>query len=319
MAVYTHVGRDDLERFLSLYDAGGLVSYQGIEQGVENSNYVVTTTGGAFVLTLFERRVDPADLPYFLGFMAHVARRGAPAPAPIADRDGAFLQSLCGRPAVLVSFLQGASRLAPSPSDCAAAGALAARLHQSADGFDRRRPNALGLPGWEKLAGATRDRAEESAAGLSALIDGEIDAQRRARLDALPRGPIHADLFPDNLLFTGPNVSGVIDFYFACDDFFAYDLAIAINAFAGVGGVFDRDRAAALVDGYQRLRRLSPAEKAAMPTLLRGAALRFLLTRLYDSQHRVPGAVVRVKDPLEYRDLLEAHRRADDFFWLEDQ
>ncbi len=308
MAVYTHVSRDDLEAWLEAYDLGALGDFSGVEQGVENTNYIVETARGRLILTLFEKRTAAVDLPFFAAAMAHVAARGVPAPSPVADRTGRIFSRLSGRPAALFTFLQGRQRLAPSVADCRAMGALNARLHLAAAGFAPLRDNALSLPGWRALADKCRARADEAAPGLAALIDDELAFLGAHWPAGAPTGLIHADLFPDNVFFDAGEVSGVIDFYFACTDFFVYDLALTLNAWAAAGAPFDRERARALLAGYAEIRSLSAAEKAALPVCLRGASLRILLTRLHDFLHRVEGAVVKVKDPLEYRDLLLFHR-----------
>lgn len=308
MAVYTPVARAELEAFLRAYDLGALIEHRGVEQGVENSNFIVMASHGRFVLTLFEKRVAEADLPFFAAAMAHVAARGVPAPAPVADRTGRIFARLNGRPAALFSFLDGRQRMAPSIADCAAMGALNARLHIAASGFAPTRRNALSVAGWRALAAQCRTRADEAAPGLAALIDEElafVEANWPARA---PSGLIHADLFPDNVFFSGEAVSGVIDFYFACTDLFVYDLALTLNAWAAPGRPWNGDAARALIAGYQSARPLTGPERAALPVCLRGASLRILLTRLHDWIHRVDGALVAVKDPLEYRDLLLFHR-----------
>lgn len=308
MAVFTHVGRAELERLLDGYAIGRLVGFEGAPDGVENTTYFVTTSDGRFVLTLFEKRVDHADLPFFLALMEHLATRGFPAPLPVADRRGAALRSLCGRPAAIFTHLAGAPRMAPTAMDCAVLGGVLARLHDATAGFPLRRDNALGPAGWRGLAAACRAGADSCAPGLGVLIDSETEFIEANWPPDLSSGAIHADLFPDNVFFLGEDVSGVIDFYFSCTDFLAYDLAVAANAWASDGGRFDPCRAGALIDAYQSVRPMSPVERAAMPILLRGASLRFLLTRLYDRLNPVAGAAVTEKDPLEYRDLLLVHR-----------
>ncbi|MEM9169721.1 MAG: homoserine kinase [Pseudomonadota bacterium] len=309
MAVYTTVPADALAAFLADYDLGALVRHDGVAQGVENTNYIVETARRRFILTLFEKRVDPADLPFFVAFMAHVAAAGIAAPEPIADRRGRALKTLCDRPALATTFLNGAGVAGtPSPHEARAVGAVSARLHRAAETFARSRENALGPAGWARLAAACGADAETCAPGLARLIADELAAVRGAWPTGLPRGVVHADLFPDNVFFDGEACTGVIDFYFSCTDFFAYDLAITLNAWCGEGG-WSAERARALMDGYEAVRPLAPDERAALPVLLRGAALRFLLTRAYDWLHRTDGATLTVKDPLVYRDLLDFLRR----------
>jgi homoserine kinase type II len=308
VAVYTHVGDAQMHALVAEYDIGRLVKFCGIEQGVENSNYDVTTSRGRFVLTLFEKRVSRKDIPFFLGLMAHLAGKGLLSPQPVMGRDGKFSREVCGKAAILATFLPGAQRMTPSAEDCAKLGAFAAELHIAAADFELRRANDLGLAGWIRLAAKCASGADACAPGLSGLISEEIAFLQANWPKGLPAGDVHADLFPDNIFFEGERISGVIDFYFACTDFFAYDLAICLNSWAQTKGAWDAPRETALIGGYETRRALSPDERAAMPILLRGAALRFLLTRLHDFLHQVEGAVVRVKDPLEYRDLLLSHR-----------
>lgn len=308
MAVYTHVPAAELERLLARYPIGSLKRYSAVAEGVENTNYVVETDAGRFILTLFEKRVRRDDLPFFLALTAHLAAHGTPAPMPIAAADGAVIHDVCGRPAAIVTFLGGAVRMTPTPGDCAAVGRALGALHEAGRDFPMRRDNDLGLAGWRRLEMGVYADADRCAPGLAALIRDEL-----AVLDArwpigLPEGVIHADLFPDNVFFDGAAVTGVFDFYFACTDALAYDLAVTVNAWASRVGSFDEENATAILAGYEAVRTLTAAERGALPILLRGAALRFLLTRLHDSLHQVPGAVVRVKDPLEYRDLLIRHR-----------
>ena len=308
MAVYTEVSDEALRAFLAEYALGELLAYRGIAEGVENSNYALRTTAGDFVLTLYEKRVDPAELPYFLGLMAHLAARGLACPTPVHGRDGAALRHLCGRPAAICTFLEGVWPRRVRPEHLAPLGAALARLHAAGGDFASHRTNALGPSGWAPLLGRCRERGDEAQPGLIAELDEHLGGILVAgpAPGALPIGQIHADLFPDNVFFlpdsTGrPVVSGVIDFYFACTDLLAYDIAIALNAWCfEPDGSFNVTKARALLAAYEEVRRLDEAERAALPALARGAALRFLLTRLFDWTHTPPGALVTRKDPLEY-------------------
>lgn len=304
MAVYTQVSEAQLRSLLGAYDLGALIDFAGISEGVENTNYQLRTEAGKFILTLFEKRVNEADLPFFIALMEHLSLQGVAAPRPIRDRNGSVLQRLCDRPAAITSFLPGAMRACPDTADCRAFGAALAGLHNAVAGFTLTRANALSIDGWRGLAAACAGDADRCAAGLGALISDELAFLAANWPRRLPRGVVHADLFTDNVFFDGAAVSGFIDFYFACVDDFAYDLAICLNAWSSVGGTWRPQNAAALLDGYGTVRPLSAAEQEALPILRRGAALRFLLTRLYDWLHQVDGALVTVKDPLEYRDIL---------------
>jgi len=312
MAVYTHVPEAALKAHLAAYDIGELISYEGVEQGVENTNYILTVAKRGeprkFVLTLFERRVAETDIPFFLDAMAHFAGCGLPAPTPAPSVAGALTARLEGRPAVIITFLDGAPRMTPGPADCRALGEVLAKMHLAGEDFAPRRENDLGLAGWRRLFAAIGPRADELAPGLRDLIEDELEYLSAATPRGLPAGLVHADLFPDNIFFRNGAVTGVIDFYFACTDSFAYDLAVALNAWAGYDGGWRRDNAAALLEGYGARRTLSAGERAALPALLRGAALRFLLTRAYDAINQVEGAVVKIKDPLEFQRLLTHHR-----------
>lgn len=310
MAVYTPLDEDELRAFLAGYDLGGLLSFAGIREGVENSNFHVRTEAGRHILTIYEKRVDPADLPFFLGLMEHLAGRGVPCPLPLHDRTGGNLGELKGKPAALVSFLDGRSPARVTVGRCAAVGATLAALHLAGRGFaSGRRVNALGPAGWRRLFETCRDRAGEVEPGLGSLIAAELDVLAEAWPADLPAGVIHADLFPDNVLFEGERVTGVIDFYFACDDLLAYDLAVCLNAWCFEADLaFNITKGRALIEGYRRHRGLEPAEVAALPVLARGAALRFMMTRLHDWLHRVEGALVRPKDPREYLGKLRFHR-----------
>lgn len=305
MAVYTRVTRPELERFLAAYDLGALVEAREIIEGVENSNYLLLTDKTRAILTLYEKRVKAEDLPFFIEMMQHAAKNGLACPAPIADKNGTILQELAGRPATIVSFLNGDKVLDPSPVHCREAGKLMAQLHKATVGMQRTRVNALNAEGWQKLATACAPRADEAAPGMRELIEGELNTIRNAWPKNLPAGIIHADFFPDNVFFMGEKTSGVIDFYFACHDYLAYDLMITLNSWCFEGQKkYSAQRAHALIEGYESVRPLSADEKQALPLLARGAALRFLLTRLYDVLNHPPGALVKPHNPLEYRDKL---------------
>ncbi|MCY4394048.1 MAG: homoserine kinase [Rhodospirillaceae bacterium] len=309
MAVYTQVADDELAAFLGAYDIGALVSYKGIAEGVENSNYFLQTDRGSFILTLYEKRVDPADLPFFLGLMDHLAARDIVCPTPIHARDGEALRTLAGRPAAIISFLQGVSPRRVDIRHCAPLGRALAQMHLAADGFGTVRPNALSLAGWRPLFDRCGPRAHEVQNGLAGAIEQELEFLEENWPDDLPTGVIHADLFPDNVFFLDDRVSGVIDFYFACNDFFAYDLAICINAWCfEKDGSFNVTKARHILNAYRSVRPFSAAELAAIPVLLRGGALRFLLTRLHDWLHHPEGALVTPHNPLEYHRKLRFHQ-----------
>ena len=307
MAVYTQVPAEDMAAFLTRYDTGPLISAKGIAEGVENSNYLVETeslTSGTdrFILTLYEKRVNEADLPFFMDLLDHLAARGCRVPRFIPDRSGVKLQQLGGRPACLIEFLSGISVTEPTPEQSAAAGRALGELHVAAQGFAGQRRNALDLTGWHDLSAKCGSDLDGIAPGLGSRVAEELgwlDAHWPGELD---RSVIHADLFPDNVLMHGNTVTGLIDFYFSCTDIRAYDVAITHGAwcFSHDGSIFYPERAKALIAGYEATHGLSGQEREAFPALCRGAALRFLLTRAYDWINTPPDAMVTRKDPLAY-------------------
>jgi len=313
MAVYTKVSKAEAEAFLRAYDLGACEDLIGIKQGVENTNYILHTAKDRYILTLYEKRVKPEDLPFFLGLMDHLAQKGVRCPQPVRNEAGAMLGELNGRPAAITSFLPGEMTKRILPEECGELGRALAGMHVAAKGFPLHRPNALSLPGWEKLLKDCRARADEVRPGLSKILETEFAYLRAHWPTDLPFGVIHADLFPDNVFFDKGKLCGLIDFYFACEDMLAYDLGICFNAWGFERHVsFNITKARLMVKGYEEVRPLTDAEKAALPILMRGSDLRFLLTRLYDWLNRVPGALVKPKDPLEYMTRLHFHQMAKD-------
>jgi homoserine kinase type II len=309
MAVYTQVDDAELIAFLETYDIGDLLSCKGIAEGVENSNYYLHASAGSFILTLYEKRVSEADLPFFLTLMEHLARQGVICPQPVRNRVGEALGRLAGRPAAIVTFLDGYSVHHPEVEHCAALGEALARLHLAGADFAMRRPNALSVEAWRPLFAPAAARAGEIAPGLGEIVEAELGFLERNWPRDLPAGVIHADLFPDNVFFLGDRISGSIDFYFACTDAYAYDLAICLNAWCfDEAHRFVPEKGAALIAAYRRARPLTAAEIDAFPTLARGAAMRFLLTRYVDWLSVPAGALVRPKDPREYLAKLQFHQ-----------
>jgi len=301
VAVFTPVTDDDARAFLANYPLGAFASLHPIAEGVENTNYRLETKGARHVLTLFEARTDAASLPFCLGLNDHLAGRGLPAPRPVRSKDGAWVGTLNGRPAAVIEWLPGAWLRDPSSAEVEAAGAMLARLHLEAGGFLVQRANPVGRVVWRALA----DRSATVARGEDREILDGVEAAL-ARLgnpwaEALTRGPIHADYFPDNVLFDGGQVSGVIDFYFGCRDLLAYDLAIALSAWGFDGsGVAISGSVDAFRRGYEAVRPLTRAEAAALPTLGEAAAIRFTLTRLHDRIFHDPTKLVTPKDPAAF-------------------
>lgn len=310
MAVYTDISEDDLKAFIASYDAGELLSYKGIAEGVENSNFLLHTTKAPLILTLYEKRVDPGDLPFFLGLMQHLAAAGLSCPLPLVRRDGGMLGELSGRPAALISFLEGMWLRKPEAKHCREVGRALAAMHVAGSDFAIPRPNALSLAGWRELWDKSEARADEVEPGLSAEIRGEMADLEAGWPTDLPSGVIHADLFPDNAFFIHDRLSGIIDFYFACNDLLAYDVSICLNAWCfEKDGAYNITKGKALLQGYQSVRPMSGRELDALPVLARGSALRFFLTRLYDWLTTPAGALVVKKDPLEYLRKLRFHRQ----------
>jgi len=308
MAVYTQLGAEVLAELIAQFDVGALVSAKGIAEGVSNSNWLIDTTGadgtGArFILTMFEGRTEVAELPFFLGLLDHLADQNCPVPRTIHDRAGASFRWVDGKAVALIEFLPGVSLSDPTPAQAYAVGGALARLHQSVASFGQTRANTLGLDGWQDLLSAcgTAGLAQIDAT-LPALVVQEIATLAAAWPADLPRSIIHADLFPDNVLMLGDQVTGLIDFYFACEDITAYDVAVTHAAwcFSADGTQFNAELSAALLSGYEAVRPLSPPERAAMPTLARAAAMRFLATRAYDWINTPADALVVKKDPMAF-------------------
>jgi homoserine kinase type II len=312
MAVYTEVTDANLAAFLSDYALGSVLAFKGIAEGVENSNFLLHAEAGYFILTLYEKRVEAKNLPFFLGLMDHLAARGIDCPQPVRMRSGETLGQINGRPAAIVTFLEGVSRSHPDLDSCAAVGAALGRFHLAGADFAQSRDNALSLDAWPRLFSEVRERADTVKRGTQALIADELDFLSRAWPRTLPRGIVHADLFPDNVLFLGDRLSGLIDFYFACTDDLAYDLAICLNAWCFEPDfTFAKAKAKAFFSAYREIRALRKDEIAALPVLARGAALRFALTRLADWLNVPPGALVHPKDPCEYLHRLRFLREVE--------
>lgn len=311
MAVYTEVSDEELSRFAESYGLGELLSYKGIAEGVENSNYLVHTASGTYILTLYEKRVDPADLPFFLGLMEHLSARGITCPLPVRDREGKVLNQIAGQHAAFVTFLEGMWPRKPSAEHTLEVGRALARMHLAAEGFSLTRSNALGLSGWRPLFEKFDARSDEILPGFKKLVSDELAVlEARWPMD-LPSGIIHADLFPDNVFFIGKQLSGLIDFYFACNDALAYDLAICLNAWCFEADFsYNVTKGRALIKGYEEVRPLSAPERDAFALLARGAAMRFLLTRGYDWLNTPKNAMVARKDPFDYVRRLRFHQNA---------
>jgi homoserine kinase type II len=308
LAVYTDITNAEVAAFLDGYDIGTLTSYRGIAEGVENSNFMLHTTGGQFILTLYEKRVNEADLPFFLGLMDHLNARGLNCPLPVHRRDGALTGRLAGRPAAIITFLEGIWPRRPDAAHCAQVGEALARMHIAGASFPLTRRNGLTLEDWRPLWLKSAAQADAVEPGLAALAEAELAALESAWPRHLPQGVVHADLFPDNVFFLDGRLSGLIDFYFACNDILAYDVVTCLNAWCfEPDGAYNITKGAALLSAYRAVRPLSRDEIDALPLLARGSAIRFMLTRLHDWLNTPEGSLVVKKDPREYSRRMRFH------------
>ncbi len=311
MAVFTNVTTQELDTLLSAYDIGHAKSLHGIAEGVQNSNFFLTTEQDKFILTLYEPTIDADDLPFFLNLMLFLSQRGIECPLPVLRRDGTLLSTIAERPAAIVTFLKGSGLKSPRSSHCAEAGAGLAKLHLAGHDFPLSRQNNLGHAYWRSFYSPNAARANEVMPSLASEIEHELERIAKHWPSDLPSGIIHADLFPDNTFFLDDKLSGIIDFYFACTDFYAYDLAICLNAWCFEADMtFNLTKARAMITSYHKVRPLSKNELEHLPLLCAGASMRFLLTRLHDWLNRVDGALVNTKDPVQYLRRLRFHKNA---------
>ena len=314
MAVYTDLKKEEIITFLSLYNIGNLVSFSGITEGIENSNYHLKTTNGDFILTLFEKRTDKNDLPFFINIMMYLNDRKFKCPKPIVDNKGNYLQILLGKPAVIVDFLEGKSKTKLTVQDNFAVGSTMAKMHLCSHKFNMKRINSLSISGWEELlykcdTSISKTILNEIEPSIIEEIKHSLDFCKNNWPKNLPVGFIHADMFPDNVFFKDNKISGVIDFYFSCTDILVYDLAIAVNAWCFDNDkIFNENKFKSLIDGYQSIKELSKEELFYLPLLSQAAALRFLLTRIYDWAHTPKNADVIPKNPKEYIQKMRFHK-----------
>ena len=312
MAVYTTISDAELLALVETYDIGTLLSFAGIAEGVENSNYLLRTDKANYILTLYEKRTNEQDLPFFMGLMQHLSEAGIICPSPITDKSGTILQHIVGRPAAMVSFLDGVSNRFPNATQCRNLGIALARMHLATADFAMKRDNALGPAGWQPLLNSITEEPADLPKGLKAQAQTKLEAILAEWPDNLPTGIIHADLFPNNVMFVGDELTGLIDFYFACHDVTAYDLATCLNSWCFENdGTFNVTKSAAMLAGYQSVRPLSDDEKQALPVLCRGSAIRFFLTRFYDWINTPKDALVKPHDPMEYWAKLRFHEKCD--------
>lgn len=309
MAVYTEISDSDFASLLKKFDIGNLASYRGITEGVENTNYLLETDKAKFIATIYEKRVDVSELPFFLELMEHLAKAQIPCPLPVHDKSGNILQEMAGKKLTITSFLEGKWPRAIKNAHCLEVGKIMARMHLASQNFNLTRKNKMSLPAWKEIYSRIAKNADSVKSGLSNEIKSALQEIEKKWPKNLPSGVIHADLFPDNVFFIEDKLTGILDFYFACNDFFAYDLAITMNAWCFENGrEFNITKANALLSGYNQVRKLTEEEKSYLPILCTGAAMRFLLSRLYDWLNKVEGAVVVPKDPIEYLNKLRFHQ-----------
>ncbi len=313
MAVYTRITEQELRARLADFSIGGLSSFEGISDGVENSNYHLFTDTGRYILTLFEKRVNAEELPFYLSYMRHLRQQGIACPMAEKAKNGSEIFTLAGKPAIITTFLNGAWPRDITPAHCAAVGETLARMHLAAQGFSPKRRNGMALPAWRSLIHACQGEADTLENGLFAELGGALDDIEKQWPRSLPQGAVHADLFPDNVFFDGAKLSGVIDFYFACTEIFAYDLMLTLNPWCfDKTGALDTERSSALLNAYHAVRPLSAAEVAVLPLMGRAAALRIVATRMYDWFNPAKDAVVTPKDPMEHVRILRFHAHAAD-------
>jgi len=310
MAVYTPLTDAEIRAHVESYPVGGLHRWHGITEGIDNTNFLLETESGRYILTLFERRVKREELPYYIGLMAHLEAKGIHCPKPVADKSGQMFRDIKGKPAVILTFLHGEGVHEVQTAHLPLVGELAARMHLAAQDFPMQRANTMSFDAWRALIDVIAPHADRILPGLAGLVGEEFQYLSSHWPAGLPAGAVHGDLFPDNVFFVpiggAPSVSGVIDFYFACNEFWMYDLAICLCAWCfDAAHQFQPERASAMFEAYGKIRPVTAAEKQALPTLARGAALRFLLTRAHDLLFTPEGADVQPKDPLEYAQKLK--------------
>tara|TARA_B100000029_G_scaffold189103_1_gene186867 strand:- start:907 stop:1875 length:969 start_codon:yes stop_codon:yes gene_type:complete len=317
MAVYTKLSKNDLENFFSKYNLGKLVNYKEIEEGIENTNYFIKTEKGQFVLTLYEKRVEGKDLPFFIGLMRNLFDKKFPAPEPVINKNGNYISEINGKKAAVVSFVKGSIKKILNPNHCYEVGLYTGKLHLITKDLPGKRNNVLSVNSWRKIYNKVRNDCEKIHPNLTKVIEKNLEIIENKWPKELPSGIIHADLFPDNIFFDGEKLTGIIDYYFSCNDFYAFEIAICLNALCFEGRnenlSFNVTKAKKFIDGYSSVRKLSNEEKDSLKTLCQGAAMRFLLTRVFDYLNLTEGAIVKIKDPLEYLKRLEFHESVKDY------
>ena len=311
MAVYTKLSENELEVFFSKYNLGKLLNYKGIKEGIENTNYFIQTEKGKFILTLYEKRVEEKDLPFFINLMRNLFDKNFPSPEPIINKNGNYISEILEKKAAVVSFLDGYAKKVLNPNDCREVGINAAKLHLITKDLTGRRENKLSINSWRKIYIKVKKNCSKIHPNLPEIIEKNLDEIEKNWPKNIPSGIIHADLFPDNIFFKNNKLSGIIDYYFSCYDYYAFEIAICLNALCFEGKnenlSFNVTKAKKFIDGYSNIRKLTEREKKSLKVLCQGAAIRFLLTRVFDFLNLTEGAIVKIKDPVEYLKRLEFH------------
>jgi len=317
MAIYTKLSENVLKEFFSKYNLGKLVNYNGIQDGIENTNYFVQTDKGKFILTIYEKRVEEQDLPFFMGLMRNLFDSNFPSPEPVINKNGNYITEIANKKAAVVSFLNGSAKKILSPDNCNKVGIESAKLHMITKNLKGKRENRLSVDSWKKIYKKIKKDCTKIHPNLTNIIEKNLQEIENSWPKNIPSGIIHADLFPDNIFFKGNKLTGIIDFYFSCHDFYAFEIAICLNAFCFEGKnenlSFNVTKAKKFIDGYSSIRKLSEEEKKSLKILCQGAAMRFLLTRVFDFLNLTEGAIVKIKDPIEYLKRLEFHNSVKNY------
>jgi len=322
MAVYTKLSEKELKEFFSKYNLGKLLNYKEIKEGIENTNYFIQTEKGKFILTLYEKRVEEKDLPFFISLMRNLFDKNFPSPEPIVNKNGNYISEILEKKAAVVSFLDGYAKKILNPSNCCQVGINTAKLHLITKDLTGKRENKLSVNSWRKIYNKVKKDCSKIHASLPKIVEKNLDEIEKNWPKNIPSGIIHADLFPDNIFFEGNKLSGIIDYYFSCYDFYAFEIAICLNALCFEGKnenlSFNVTKAKKFIDGYSSIRKLTEEEKKSLKVLCQGAAIRFLLTRVFDYLNLTEGAIVKIKDPVEYLKRLEFHdnvKNYQDYFF----
>ena len=317
MAIYTKLSESKLREFFSKYNLGNFINYKEIKEGIENTNYFIETEKGKFILTLYEKRVDEKDLPFFMSLMKNLFDKNFPSPQPIINKNGNYISEISGKKAAVVSFLDGSEKKNLNPDNCYEIGIQTAKLHLITKNLTGKRENKLSINSWRKIYKKIENECPKIHVKLAETIEKSLNEIENDWPQNIPSGIIHADLFPDNIFFKKEKLSGIIDFYFSCYDFYAFEIAICLNALCFEGRKenlsFNVTKAKKFIDGYSEIRKLSEEEKKSLKILCQGAAMRFLLTRVFDYLNLTEGALVKIKDPIEYLKRLEFHNNVKDY------